>query len=114
MHAVRDVSFQVERGEIFSIIGPNGAGKTTVLKTISGAMEPQKGAVIYGQEIQGRDPDVVARPAGDAHDRDLPRDRARHDVEARRHSSRRTLPRAVAAPGYRRAWSAKLQPSFAD
>ncbi len=62
VHAVRDVSFQVERGEVFSIIGPNGAGKTTVLKTISGAMEPQKGTVtLYGQEIQGRDPDVVAR-----------------------------------------------------
>ncbi len=35
VHAVRDVSFDVQRGEVFSIIGPNGAGKTTVLNLIS-------------------------------------------------------------------------------
>jgi branched-chain amino acid transport system ATP-binding protein len=45
-----------------SLLGANGAGKTTVLKTISGAMEPQKGSVtLAGEKIQCRDPDVVAR-----------------------------------------------------
>ena len=49
------------------LLGANGAGKTTVLKTISGAMDPQKGAVTFdGEDITGFDPDKVAR-AGIAH-----------------------------------------------
>ena len=49
-------------GSITSVLGANGAGKTTVLKTISGAMEPLKGTVMLSDaEIQGVDPDVIAR-----------------------------------------------------
>ncbi|MEM9623100.1 MAG: ABC transporter ATP-binding protein [Pseudomonadota bacterium] len=60
--AIRGVSMQVPQGKIVSLLGGNGAGKTTVLKTISGAMDPQKGSVTFdGMEIQGRDPDWVAR-----------------------------------------------------
>ena len=60
--AVRGVSLSVEEGKIVTLLGGNGAGKTTVLKTISGAMDPQKGTVRYRDEpIQGRDPDWVAR-----------------------------------------------------
>ena len=60
--AIRGVSMEVPEGQIISLLGANGAGKTTVLKTISGAMEPQKGSVTYqGKEIQGQDPDAVAR-----------------------------------------------------
>ncbi len=60
--AIRGVSMDVPRGQIVSLLGANGAGKTTVLKTISGAMDPQKGTVVYDQqEITGRDPDWVAR-----------------------------------------------------
>jgi branched-chain amino acid transport system ATP-binding protein len=60
--AIRGVSLEVREGQIVALLGANGAGKTTVLKTISGAMDPQKGSVtLRGQEIQGKDPDVVAR-----------------------------------------------------
>ncbi len=60
--AIRGVSMDVPTGKIVTLLGANGAGKTTVLKTISGAMDPQKGTVTYdGVEIQGRDPDWVAR-----------------------------------------------------
>jgi len=60
--AIRGVSMDVAEGQIVSLLGANGAGKTTVLKTISGAMDPQKGQVTYaGQRIDGHDPDWVAR-----------------------------------------------------
>ena len=60
--AIRGVSFDVSEGQIVTILGANGAGKTTVLKTISGAMEPQKGTVTFaGESIAGREPDRVAR-----------------------------------------------------
>ncbi|MBJ38467.1 MAG: ABC transporter ATP-binding protein [Gammaproteobacteria bacterium] len=65
--AIRGVSLNVEPGQIVVLLGANGAGKTTVLKTISGAMDPQKGSVTFdGTEITGLDPDKVAR-AGIAH-----------------------------------------------
>ena len=49
--AVDDVSFAVERGEIFAIIGPNGAGKSTLLNLISGLLAPTAGTVA----LDGRD-----------------------------------------------------------
>lgn len=60
--AIRGVSLEVPEGKIVSLLGANGAGKTTVLKTISGAMDPQKGSVSFdGRQIHGKDPDWVAR-----------------------------------------------------
>ncbi len=43
--AVQDLTFAVQRGEIFAIIGPNGAGKTTTLNLLSGLLEPSAGRV---------------------------------------------------------------------
>ena len=60
--AIRGVSMEVRKGQIVALLGANGAGKTTVLKTISGAIDPQKGTVhLGGEPIQTLDPDVIAR-----------------------------------------------------
>lgn len=45
--AVRDVSFDVKRGEMIGILGPNGSGKTTLLKLMSGIMTPVRGEVFF-------------------------------------------------------------------
>jgi branched-chain amino acid transport system ATP-binding protein len=53
--AVDDVSFSVERGEIYAIIGPNGAGKTTLLNLVSGLLMPTAGTVeLDGHDLTGR------------------------------------------------------------
>ena len=44
--AVKDVSFEVARGEILGLLGPNGAGKTTTIKTICALLKPDEGRVI--------------------------------------------------------------------
>jgi len=48
--AVKDVSFQVRRGEAIGVIGPNGAGKSTILKLLSGILRPNKGDI----KVNGR------------------------------------------------------------
>ncbi len=47
---VKDVSLEVNKGEIISLIGPNGGGKSTLLKTILGELKPLDGAVFIGEE----------------------------------------------------------------
>ena len=51
IQAIKDVSFDVNEGEVIALIGANGAGKTTILHTISGLLQPTKGSVIF----EGRD-----------------------------------------------------------
>ncbi|MDX6740651.1 ABC transporter ATP-binding protein [Actinocorallia sp. A-T 12471] len=51
-HAVRDLSFQVRRGELYALLGTNGAGKTSALEVVEGHRAPASGTV----RIFGRDP----------------------------------------------------------
>ena len=60
--AIRGVSLDVEEKSVVTILGANGAGKTTVLKTISGALEPQKGSVSFdGESISNLVPDQITK-----------------------------------------------------
>ena len=56
LHAVRDVSFSVRRGEVLGFLGPNGAGKSTTMKMIAGFLEPSSGSASVGGH------DVVHNP----------------------------------------------------
>ncbi|MCX7923173.1 MAG: ATP-binding cassette domain-containing protein [Clostridia bacterium] len=49
---IKDINFEVYRGDIYGFLGPNGAGKTTTMKIISGLCRPDKGEVrIFGHDI---------------------------------------------------------------
>lgn len=62
LKAVQDVTFEVEKGEIFAVIGPNGAGKTTLFGMIAGSLAPNSGTIEFdGESIQGLPADVVCR-----------------------------------------------------
>lgn len=49
--AVKDVSFQVRKGEAWALIGTNGSGKSTLLKAISGIIKPYKGSIRVAGDI---------------------------------------------------------------
>lgn len=52
IHALKGISFQVDKGEIVALIGANGAGKSTTLGTISGILRPRVGKVVLeGEDI---------------------------------------------------------------
>src|SRR3954470_10438724 len=54
IQAVRDISFEVQEGEIFAFLGPNGAGKTTTIKMLTTLLKPTSGRI----EIDGLDPAI--------------------------------------------------------
>ena len=50
--AIRDVSFDIQQGEVRAIIGPNGAGKTSMLNVINGFYHPQEGTITWKGEVR--------------------------------------------------------------
>ncbi len=62
VHAVKEVDFTLERGELRCLIGPNGAGKSTFFKMLSGQLKPTRGVCHFkGQRISGLAPHKVAQ-----------------------------------------------------
>jgi len=52
IHALKDLSLTVDKGEIVTLIGANGAGKSTTLKTLSGLLKPRRGSIrLEGEEL---------------------------------------------------------------
>jgi len=62
LQAVRDLSFEMARGEVLGLIGPNGAGKTTVFNLLSGFLAPDAGEVrLDGRSLAGLKPHAVCQ-----------------------------------------------------
>ena len=62
VHAVREVDFRLERGEVRCLIGPNGAGKSTFFKMLSGQLQPSRGEIRFkGRPLRGLATHDVAR-----------------------------------------------------
>ena len=60
IHAIKDVSFEVHKGEVVTLIGANGAGKSTILQTVSGLLHSKTGSVEFlGQNISAVRPDKI-------------------------------------------------------
>jgi branched-chain amino acid transport system ATP-binding protein len=60
--AVKDVSFEVRKGEILGLIGPNGAGKTTLFNVVNGFYPPSRGEVQFrGERISGLKPHQICK-----------------------------------------------------
>jgi branched-chain amino acid transport system ATP-binding protein len=60
--AIKDVSMEINRGEIITLIGANGAGKSTTLMTISGVVRTRAGKIIYNdKEIQDKASDEIVK-----------------------------------------------------
>lgn len=61
IHANKNVSFEVNEGEILGVIGPNGAGKSTLFDLVTGYTKPDSGKIIYkNQNIFGLRPDIIS------------------------------------------------------
>lgn len=62
LSALSDVSFSINRGEIFGLIGPNGAGKTTMFNLITSMFTPTSGEIIFNEDnINGLKPHLITK-----------------------------------------------------
>jgi branched-chain amino acid transport system ATP-binding protein len=63
IHAIKDVSFDVSKGEIVTLIGANGAGKSTILRAVSGLVKTSGGSITYTRAEGQEQKDLTKVPA---------------------------------------------------
>lgn len=62
VHAIEDLSFDVQASTVQAIIGPNGAGKTTLINMLTGVYIPDAGSIdMFGDRVNGKSPEQIAR-----------------------------------------------------
>ena len=62
VHALKNVSLKIRRGEILGLVGDNGAGKSTLIKILSGVLQPDSGlTLLEGAEVKIRNPKDAMR-----------------------------------------------------
>ena len=62
IEAVKGISLQVARGEVFGLLGPNGAGKTTTISMLTGLLEPSGGRItVDGLDLNSHTNEVKAK-----------------------------------------------------
>ena len=62
IQAVKNISLQIARGEVFGLLGPNGAGKTTTISMLTGLLEPTSGSIIVdGMDVERHTTEVKAK-----------------------------------------------------
>jgi osmoprotectant transport system ATP-binding protein len=63
--ALKDINFEINKGELVALIGPSGCGKTTTMKMINRLIQPTKGKIlINGEDVSGKDPVELRRNIG--------------------------------------------------
>ena len=105
IHAIKNVSFEVDEGEVVALIGANGAGKSTTLKTMSGLLRSQTGMIEFlGQNIMHMPADKLVA-AGLAHVPEGRRVFAQMSAEENLEMGAFTRPTSEIEPGLERVYA---------
>ncbi len=105
IHGVKDISFEVNEGEIVTLIGANGAGKSTILKTVSGLLRSKTGSIEFlGQNLGSVHPHKIVQ-GGLAHVPEGRRVFTRMSVEENLEMGCYTRPNTEIAPGIEKVYA---------